>query len=160
MYGAKACTLATDNTGTYEKTIQSRALSLHAGQLKQFNFFDGLHQGDWSPETALLIGAKIATISTQLRLDGTTYTKGDVVFIHDTPFEIQGSCVFTEMGSALSRFGMFLFTFDLIGEISPRASLWERLDGAVHFVVVDSMEWFRLSPHWMVRVDGLYFVFD
>ena len=157
---SKAAAEATDNTGTYEKTIQSRALSLHAGQLKQFNFFDGLHQGDWSPETALLIGAETATISTQLRLDGTTYTKGDVVFIRDTPFEIQGSCAFTEMGNVLSRFGMFLFAFDLIGEISPLASLWERLDGEMHFVVVDSMEKLRLSPHWMVRVDGRYLVFD
>ena len=93
-------------------------------------------------------------------MDGTTYTKGDVVFIRDTPFEIQGSCAFTEMGSAVSRFGMFLFAFDLIGEISPLASLWERLDGEMHFVVVDSMEKLRLSPHWMVRVDGRYLVFD
>ena len=71
------------NTSTFERTVLARALNLHKASLKH-DMFDHLVRPSQDTSLASDCGVHDLEVGLELRMDGTIFGQGDVVFDSDT----------------------------------------------------------------------------
>jgi hypothetical protein len=147
----KAAAEHTDNTRTFEKTILSRAIALHANQLKTAPLLDGLHNETLCPELAELLNVRQASVGQSLVFTGTRCGRGDLIFIGDRAAEVQYCCsVMIEDGIELALLVRFCTFQDLL---SSAATRWRREETSQLVLVHESFR-LVLARLWREEADG------
>ena len=146
---AKEAAYATDYTGTFEKTVLSRMVSLHLGSLKSARYSDGLVNGSPCPELAAELRVDSAYVGNVLVLDGTAVHAGDIILVGEKPTEIKCCCTAQVNGDV--HVGVLADRLDFQRRLSSVGTVWRR-SGLSQLVLFTKGCTFFLPTAW--HVDG------
>ena len=146
----KEAAAATDYTGSFEKTVLSRMVSLHLASMKSVRYSDGLVNGCPCPELAAELRVDIAYVGNVIVLDGSQVHVGDIILVREIPAEIK-CCCSAEVNGAV-HLGVLADRLDFIQRLSSVGTLWRR-SGLSQLILFTKGSTFFLPTAWHVDAE-------